>query len=51
MSRWIYLGLLLPVLAIGQTVPEPLGIWSYSLGVQRYTEPSMQLLGPEVGLH
>ena len=51
MSRWIYLGLLLPVLAISQTVPEPLGIWSYSLGVQRYTEPSMQLLGPEVGLH
>jgi hypothetical protein len=51
MSRWIYLVLLSPVLAIGQTASEPLGIWSYSLGAQRYAEPAMQLVGPEIGLH
>ena len=51
MSRWIYIGLLSPVLAMAQTAPAPLGTWSYSLGAQRYAEPAMQLVGPEIGLH
>ncbi len=36
---------------MSQTAPAPLGMWSYSLGAQRYAEPSMQLVGPEIGLH
>jgi len=51
LNRLIYLFLCLPFMAMGQTTPAPLGMWSYSLGAQRYAEPSMQLVGPEIGLH
>jgi len=40
-----------PFMAMSQTATAPLGMWSYSLGAQRYAEPAMQLVGPEIGLH
>lgn len=40
-----------PFLSWGQSAPNPLGTWRYSLGVQRYSEPTVQLAGPELGLH
>lgn len=40
-----------PMLALSQTAPAPVGAWSFSLGAQRYAEPAMQLVGPEIGLH
>ena len=46
---WILIGA--PLLAMAQTAPAPWGMWSYSLGEQRYSEPVMQLVGPEIGLH
>ena len=51
MIFFLALLLLVPVFAWGQAVPHPSAGWSYSLGVQRYAEPSMQLLGPEIGVH
>ena len=51
LNRLIGLFLCLPVMVISQTAPAPSGLWSYSLGAQRYAEPSMQLVGPEIGLH
>ena len=50
-TRLAYLFLLFPFMAMGQTAPSPWGLWSYSLGAQRYAEPAMQLVGPEIGLH
>ena len=35
-----------PFMAMSQTAPAPSGVWSYSLGAQRYAEPAMQLVGP-----
>lgn len=46
-----YLFLFTPFIAMSQTATAPLGMWSYSLGAQRYAEPAMQLVGPEIGLH
>jgi hypothetical protein len=43
--------LLVPVLAWGQVMPNPISEWGYSFGVQRYAEPSMQMAGPETGVH
>lgn len=40
-----------PFMAMSQIAPAPSGMWSYSLGAQRYAEPAMQLVGPEIGLH
>jgi hypothetical protein len=51
MTRLLCLFLCLPFMAMGQTTPAPAGLWSYSLGAQRYAEPAMQLVGPEIGLH
>jgi hypothetical protein len=50
-TRLACLFLFTPFLAMSQTVPAPLDVWSYSLGAQRYAEPIMQLVGPEIGLH
>jgi hypothetical protein len=43
--------LFIPAFAWGQALPDPAGAWSYSLGIQRYSEHSMQLVGPEIGVH
>jgi len=51
MPRLLALVLFLPFVAMGQTTPAPTGLWSFSLGAQRYAEPAMQLVGPEIGLH
>jgi len=51
MTRLVAWFLLIPFMATGQTTPAPSGLWSYSLGAQRYAEPAMQLVGPEIGLH
>jgi len=50
-TRLACLFLFAPFMAMSQTAPAPLGVWSYSLGAQRYAEPAMQLVGPEIGLH
>ena len=49
-TRLACLVLFAPFMAMSQTAPAPLGMWSYSLGAQRYAEPAMQLVGPEIVL-
>jgi len=50
-TQLAFLFLFTPFIAMSQTATAPLGMWSYSLGAQRYAEPAMQLVGPEIGLH
>ncbi len=47
-AAWVFLGAILPV----QAQPEQaLGAWQLSAGWQDYSEPQMNLKGPELGAH
>ena len=47
-AAWVFVGAIVPV----QAQPEQaLGAWQLSTGWQDYSEPQMNLKGPELGVH